>query len=314
VTRPTNERVARALLGSFAQDEVPAQAKERAFAAFGIAAAMASTSTVASGATAGVMGAAPGATVVAKSVLSAGALTVVKALIVGAAVGAVVTHTAMRVSTDSRDTRAGSPPAALQVATGANHLSDDAPVKTTDPTLAVAPTLGSADLQGRVEADAPLPIVARAAPASPPPVEASRARSPTRTRPASRLSSDDGAAPASVPENTSLPANAAPAVSVRSSSPATLTGEVFRLDRARAALREGSPSFAVRQLDAYDAEFANGALRQEATVLRIEVLVDMGDDVHARALAEAFAAAHPRSGYLNKIREMLARRSKRLLR
>jgi len=296
VTRPTNESMARALLESFSQDQVSAQAKKRAFAAFGMAAGVASVSTTATGSAEIVASAgAPGASMVAKGLITAGGFSTVKALIAGAVVGAVVVHAGQRMATYFGDT----PPSSSPVVTRAADPADPA----------LGPTLPSPDVPpGRAEEDPALGATGINSP-PPAPIEPLRARARAVARAAPPASI--GAAPKPTLEQRSGAPSAALAASVRPSSPATLTGEVVRLDRARAALREGSSSRALRELDGYDAEFANGALRQEATVLRIELLVEMGDEARARALAGAFASAHPRSGYLNKLRELLARESKR---
>ncbi|HMI86452.1 MAG TPA: hypothetical protein VK550_20305 [Polyangiaceae bacterium] len=293
MTRASNERMTRALLGSFSRDEPSAPAKARAFAAFGVAAGVASVSSTASGAATDVASAAaPGAATVAKGALAVGGVSTVKALIAGAVIGGLVVHAGLRVATDYGDTRASNSPAAI------HRPLDPVP---REPALALAPTLASAENPPeRGEVD-PRPNEARAVSARSSPV-APRARSRASAR----------AEPPSMPDETSLAPDEA--ASAGTSSSATLTGEVARLDRVRAALREGSPARAMRELDSYAAEFANGTLGQEAAVLRIELLVELGDAERARALANAFAAAHPKSGYMNKIQELLARRAKRSVR
>jgi TolA-binding protein len=288
VTR-TNERKARTLLASFEQDEVPVQSKERAWAAFGIAAGVASASALANGAAANAAkSVAPGATFVARGALSWGTLSVVKTLIVAAAVGAGV--------------------AAVQRATVATHPSraEDriAVIEAAPP--ATAPTVAADDHRGaRAETEIP-EMVALPNPTPPAPVETARIRASARTRAASPVTAQSGGVSTGASKETPSMAVTAPAVSTPSSSLATLAGEVARLDRSRAALRRGSAARALRELADYDAEFPNGALRQEAMVLRIEVLVAMGEDDRARILADAFAKTHPKSGYLVKIRELLA--------
>ncbi|MBN9166056.1 MAG: hypothetical protein J0I07_34220, partial [Myxococcales bacterium] len=63
---------------------------------------------------------------------------------------------------------------------------------------------------------------------------------------------------------------------------------------------------ALRELDAYDAEFPHGLLRPEATVLRTRTLLAQGRREEAVKLAEDFLAKHPRSVHANRIRALLA--------
>jgi hypothetical protein len=309
VTRPTNDELARALLGTFSHDEVPAPSRERAFAAFGIPAGVASVPLAAIGAVAqGASVVAPTATIAAKGVVAVGGFSVVKAAIAGAAIGVAVMHAGDRLASYSRDTRASSPPAATP---RANAPAPPSPavgvVENAEPAPRAARPLTSVRVSQAVEVDPP-PAIARAVVAPPAPVEPSRQGAPSLALPAGRVATHPGAGVASAPEETPPATTVAPSPNVAERPLATLTDEVVRLDRARSALRDGSPSRAMWELDGYDAEFANGSLRQEATVLRIELLVATGNDARARTLAETFATAHPRSGYLSRIRELLARR------
>jgi hypothetical protein len=141
-----------------------------------------------------------------------------------------------------------------------------------------------------------------AAPASPAVAPAVRVvPSPDMREPRSVLT-------ASPAETASIPKPAAESFepSARAMKGPALLDEIRHLDRARAALRQGAMAQAAQELDRYDADFPQGTLRPEATVVRIEVLVKVGDHRGARALGQAFAAAYPASGHLSKIRSLLA--------
>ncbi len=96
-------------------------------------------------------------------------------------------------------------------------------------------------------------------------------------------------------------ARSAPSKTKRTS---TLELETSLLDTARGALREGHPESALRTLDTYDAQFPAGLLSPEATVLRIEALVRVGDEAGARKLADTFLRAHPESPLAARVRSL----------
>ena len=307
MTRPASKRVAQALLGTFFQDEVPPESKERAFAAFGIATGVTGISTVATGGSSGaaVIAAAPAGAIVAKTAATVGVFSVLKAGIVGVVMGVIAVHAADQVVAHPGDAASASHRAATQQ--DRHDLEAANPAPSAAPPFILAPHPGEP-----VEIDPAAAALESAMPPLSAPASSSRARTPAAGHIGSTPSTANGALLAlGADEKPAAGPNAAPAASAALSAPATLTGEIARLDRSRAALREGTLARALRELDGYDAEFAKGSLRQEADVLRIEVLVDMGESGRARALANAFAHAHPTSGYLSKIRELLARGPKR---
>jgi len=89
-------------------------------------------------------------------------------------------------------------------------------------------------------------------------------------------------------------------------SGSTLAREIALLDAVRRKLGDGDRVAALRELDAYDAEFPHGLLRPEATVLRTRTLLAQGRREEAVKLAEDFLAKHPRSVHANRIRALLA--------
>ncbi len=95
------------------------------------------------------------------------------------------------------------------------------------------------------------------------------------TQPAVPSRPADPAAPATVPSGTPAPVDLGPAML-----------EARKLDDARVALAKNDPKAALAALDSYERVVRGpGALRHEATVLRVEALVKVGRKVDARALA-----------------------------
>jgi hypothetical protein len=95
----------------------------------------------------------------------------------------------------------------------------------------------------------------------------------------------------------------------RVSAPAApkLSEELAAIQVARTALASHDPAAALAALDRYKARFPAGRLAPEATVLRIDALVERGDRAEAAALAERFEASNPRSPYAGRIRSILSR-------
>jgi len=128
--------------------------------------------------------------------------------------------------------------------------------------------------------------------------------------------------PASVPRSVAEPVQAvapdtavaepaAPAVPSRepkrlpSVQARTLSDEVAALQVARTALAQHDPNAALAALDRYKIHYASGRLSPEATVLRIEALVQRGDRAEAIQLADRFEAQNPKSPYAERIRSIV---------
>jgi hypothetical protein len=150
--------------------------------------------------------------------------------------------------------------------------------KATQPPAA-APVEASAPAVVKPVAPEAVPEPARAAPA---PVEAARAPEP-----------------AAVP--TARSTKAVPSAAGGS----TLADEVKALGRAKAALSAGNPRQALRELDAYRVAFPAGKLGQEATVTRIEALVQSGDRASAKRLGQRFLSHSPKSPYAARVRSLI---------
>jgi hypothetical protein len=112
-------------------------------------------------------------------------------------------------------------------------------------------------------------------------------------------------APAAQRYQVAAPKTASPSRAVSSDMP-FLEGEVAALDRARAALAAGEPARTLDLLDGYEQAFPKGALRQEATYLRIQALSKAGQRGAARDLAARFLAAHPETPHASQLQRLLS--------
>jgi hypothetical protein len=81
--------------------------------------------------------------------------------------------------------------------------------------------------------------------------------------------------------------------------------EIRALDRVRALLESHDPRAALAQLDEYSRNSPRGALGQEATLLRIEALVAVGDTARAGTLAERFLRDHPNTLHEKRLRSLV---------
>ncbi len=119
--------------------------------------------------------------------------------------------------------------------------------------------------------------------------------------------------PDSLPNAPSRASAAAPVASARAAATpapstvasASIAREVELLDGVKSKLGAGSAADAARALDAYDAEFPQGTLRPEATVLRIRTLLMSGDRAAAEKLGGEFLAKHPNGVHAKRVRALL---------
>lgn len=86
-------------------------------------------------------------------------------------------------------------------------------------------------------------------------------------------------------------------------SPPDLGDEITALDAVRKTLAGGDANGALTLLDAYAASGAK-RMNAEATLLRIQALVQAGRRAEARALAERFVAANPTSALAERARSL----------
>ena len=90
---------------------------------------------------------------------------------------------------------------------------------------------------------------------------------------------------------------------------ATLERETSLLDAARRALARGGATDALAALAGYERAFPQGALRPEASVLKVRALLGAGDRAGAEALGRRVIAAAPGSEHADAIRAALGQRT-----
>jgi TolA-binding protein len=112
--------------------------------------------------------------------------------------------------------------------------------------------------------------------------------------------------PAAVAD-TRVPAAAVPAPHAlkASSAPTDINGEIAAIAQARSELDKGNARAGLAALDRYQQDYPHGALAPEATVLRIEALLESGDRARAKSLGEAFLKAHPKSPHAQRVRSLI---------
>jgi hypothetical protein len=136
---------------------------------------------------------------------------------------------------------------------------------------------------------APLPPEATSAPPS----------EPTVVTPTGQLVSPSARAPAPRRAPTSS------STSTTEVDDALVREQLAMIDGARGALKRGDAGSALRTLDAYDRRFPDGALAQEATVVRVQALLAAKDRAGAEAVERRLLTAHPVSPYSTRIRAMM---------
>jgi hypothetical protein len=84
-----------------------------------------------------------------------------------------------------------------------------------------------------------------------------------------------------------------------------LREEIAVIDQARAALSRGDPARALSVLSGYSRDYPRGTLGPEATLLKIQAWVALGDRTRARSVGRAFLAAHPKSPLAARVRSLM---------
>jgi hypothetical protein len=84
-----------------------------------------------------------------------------------------------------------------------------------------------------------------------------------------------------------------------------LAAQLKALELAHRALAAHDPRSALALLDRYRAQFPGGSLSSEATVLRVQALLESGDRARAQALVDAYVSAHPDSPYARRLEEIV---------
>jgi hypothetical protein len=101
----------------------------------------------------------------------------------------------------------------------------------------------------------------------------------------------------------------APSPPLSAPDDASLRDEVERLDRARVSLAAGRTASTLAQVDAYALAFPQGALRDEAELLRIEAMAQTGradDSLAARSRAERLLAGDEHGPHARRLRAIIA--------
>ncbi|WP_437911523.1 hypothetical protein WME73_27940 [Sorangium sp. So ce302] len=256
-----------------------------------------------------------GAAVTGGVAAAAGAAGILKAMLFGAACGGLIVAGYVVVAPSSE-----APPARIVEAAEAVAAPGSAPV---------SPPEGREPAAQAEPAPAEPPPVELAPPAEPPPVEAPLRprppppaeaplpdRSPARTGPRAAATSTRPGAPLSEHAASAPPAaradvlEAAPAPEATGAEGASSPGlresrlreELTLLGDARAALRRGDASGALRIAEQARLRFPGGALAQEREALTIEALWQSGDRAAAAQRASAFLLAYPSSPHVPRLR------------
>jgi hypothetical protein len=138
---------------------------------------------------------------------------------------------------------------------------------------------------------------AERAPVEPPAAVATRAAAPEKV--------DESMPPS---RGASAPA-VRPRAAAASPSANTLSLEVAALEKAHRAIAAHDSAAALRALDRYHAQFPNGTLASEETVLRVQAALAQGDKSNAAALAKEFRATHPDSPYGKRVEDLVSNKA-----
>jgi len=129
---------------------------------------------------------------------------------------------------------------------------------------------------------------------------------PPAPAPVARVMKQTPAAPAAAPVDVAEPTPAVPAPARPAVRPTdSLSAELTAIEEARRALGQNNHREALRLLDAYPRRFPRPRLGTEATVLRIETLVAMGDRTAAVATGKAFLARNADGPYARRVRSLI---------
>lgn len=106
---------------------------------------------------------------------------------------------------------------------------------------------------------------------------------------------------------TSLPRGALPRPAPSSTGDKfSLAAEVTALDQARQAVQRRETVRAIALLDAYQGQFPEGALKQEAAVLRVQALQASGRTQEARELGQSLIRKDPTGPHTQRIHSLLS--------
>jgi len=269
----------RALLRSSQRDRPDAHALARTASALGVSAiALASAANAAAGA----QGAA--STVTTGIAAATSTITVLKALALGALVGAALSLGASVAFPGTPAARRSAPAPLQRLAAGAPSDFGAVSLPSTEPS----------------------PVLPEPSPVLPTPtlLGAPSAAVPQRSKPAEVVAEG---VPRTEPVALSSAAPSTPAVARFASPPSSsMADEVAAIDRARRALRSGHTSDALRELARYREEFPSGVLTMESIILRVEAELKLGDRAAAERDAAKVIEAQPGSRYASRLRALFA--------
>jgi hypothetical protein len=177
--------------------------------------------------------------------------------------------------------------AALGVTTGAvKTLAASAAVSEAAAGTSVVWPWVSAGVIGLVVAGAVAGTRVRHSPPPPPRPTPAAVAAPAQPEPAPAITPEPSAA---------IEVRPSPPAPTRRSHAATtreLADQIAFIDAAREALAKGADRAALELLRRYQDKYPVGSFRPEATALKVETLVKLGQQSEARALAERFVAEH----------------------
>lgn len=212
------------------------------------------------------------------------------------------------------------------VITHSGGSDDDQAIVTPPPPAQIAAPGPSGPARVEV-APPPAPAPVAEAPTAPMPPEAPpppHVRAPARVRvapPVAPPAQAPAPAPAAAPEPAPAPSDISiPPVEVTAPEvappppapvdPRRLALEVSLIDRARAAVTANDIPRALAVLDEYRKSFADGALVEEAELVRIEALLAAHRSAEASEAGRAFLARFPHSPLARRVRSMLSSANK----
>ena len=268
-----------ALLRSADHDEPSGRGKLRIAAALGIGVgAAASSLAAASGSAAAVSSGAATASGVSGAGAKVGLSAVLKSLAIGTATGAVTLGTLHYADMLPAPFRA-TPSVVSQAAPRPTPAA-------ANPVLSVPAPTGGADSVGVAEASRELA----------PNVGTDRRRQ--------KLDRPKPVAPPEPVAEPALPEAVAEPEPSEAPKAQSIAGEIAEIDRIRGRLRDGQAAGALSDLERYFRSSPTRVLQTEASLLRIDALVALGERQRASTLAREFIARQPTSRYAERLRQL----------
>jgi hypothetical protein len=222
----------------------------------------------------------------------------------GAGLGAMSTGVAVKwvgIAVVALSVAGASARVASKVPSARSPAAPASSVQNGAPSAPVAtPPLAPAAMPPAAQAATPPPAVP---PDSTPVVVATSTQpAPAHPRPVTPLVASAMAPPAQPPAEEIVATSPPTEPDVRAPD---VRAEVSALGEARSALTRFDARKALERLEAYSREFPDGLLADEATILRIDALVQQREHAAAAALSRRYLDAHPRSPYATHLRSVI---------